>query len=195
YWLTLDLAANGPLCIAVDDAQWADEASLRYLTYLAQRPEGLSVLILLAMRPGPAENPPLDQLRLHPAARQLRLQRLTEEGVGKLTESREWLRRGAELAHEIGALALLDQARSELAAAGARPRRFAVSGVDALTPSELRVARMAGGGRTNREIAQSLFVTPKAIEYHLANAYRKLSISGRRELAGALGQAAGSASV
>ena len=47
-------------------------------------------------------------------------------------------------------------------------------------------ARMAAAGRTNREVAQALFVTPKAIEYHLANAYRKLGIRGRPELARAL---------
>ena len=67
-----------------------------------------------------------------------------------------------------------------------RPRRLALTGVDSLTPSELRVARMAAGGRTNREIAQSLFVTPKAVEYHLANVYRKLGIRGRADLSGAL---------
>jgi DNA-binding CsgD family transcriptional regulator len=61
-----------------------------------------------------------------------------------------------------------------------------MTGVDALTPSELRVARMAAEGRTNREVAQALFVTPKAVEYHLANAYRKLGIGARAELAGVL---------
>ena len=48
------------------------------------------------------------------------------------------------------------------------------------------MARLAAAGRTNREVAQALFVTPKAIEYHLANAYRKLGIRGRPELARAL---------
>jgi DNA-binding CsgD family transcriptional regulator len=70
-----------------------------------------------------------------------------------------------------------------------------VRGVEALTPSELRVARLAAAGRTNREVAQSLFVTPKAVEYHLANAYRKLGIGGRAQLGGALGDAGGGASV
>jgi DNA-binding NarL/FixJ family response regulator len=58
-----------------------------------------------------------------------------------------------------------------------------------LTGSELRVARMAAEGLTNREIAQALFVTPKTVEVHLSNAYRKLEIRSRRQLAGALGTA------
>jgi DNA-binding CsgD family transcriptional regulator len=68
-----------------------------------------------------------------------------------------------------------------------RPRREALGGVEALTPSERRVAAMAAEEMTNREIAQSLFVTPKTVEVHLSNAYRKLEIRNRRQLAGALG--------
>jgi DNA-binding CsgD family transcriptional regulator len=58
--------------------------------------------------------------------------------------------------------------------------------VDALTPSELRVARLAAGGRSNREIAGELYVTLKAIEGHLARAYAKLGIEGRSQLADAV---------
>lgn len=106
--------------------------------------------------------------------------------AGKTVEAREELASAADLAHRIGATALLERARDELAIAGARPRRYAVRGIESLTPSELRVSRLAAEGRTNREVAQSLFVTPKAVEYHLANAYRKLGISSRGELIGAL---------
>jgi DNA-binding CsgD family transcriptional regulator len=67
-----------------------------------------------------------------------------------------------------------------------RPRREALSGVESLTPSERRVADLAAAGRTNRDVAQELFVTPKTVEVHLSNAYRKLGIRSRRELAGAL---------
>ncbi|MFN8152620.1 MAG: helix-turn-helix transcriptional regulator [Solirubrobacterales bacterium] len=55
-----------------------------------------------------------------------------------------------------------------------------------MTASERRVADLAAAGQTNKQIAQELFVTPKTVEVHLSNAYRKLDISGRRELAGAL---------
>ena len=74
-----------------------------------------------------------------------------------------------------------------MAATGARPRRERMlSGVGSLTPSELRIAELAASGQSNREISQALFVTPKTVEYHLRNAYRKLDISGRQELASVL---------
>jgi DNA-binding NarL/FixJ family response regulator len=55
-----------------------------------------------------------------------------------------------------------------------------------LTPGERRVAELAASGETNRQIAQKLFVTVKAVEWHLSNAYRKLGISSRAGLAKAL---------
>ena len=69
---------------------------------------------------------------------------------------------------------LAERAPEELAATGARPRRSRLSGVDALTASERRVARMAARGVGNVEIAQSLFVTRKTVEKHLGNVYTKL---------------------
>ena len=102
-------------------------------------------------------------------------------------DGREHLRRALDLATTCGANSLAHQAREELLATGARPRTTAVSGAEALTPSETRVARMAAEGLTNREIAQALFVTPKTVEVHLGNAYRKLGISSRMQLADALG--------
>jgi DNA-binding CsgD family transcriptional regulator len=101
-------------------------------------------------------------------------------------EAREPLRRALELAEACGAQSLADGIRSELYAAGARPRTAALKGVKALTASERRVAELAAEGRTNREIAQALFVTPKTVEVHLSNTYRKLGIRSRRELAAEL---------
>ena len=67
-----------------------------------------------------------------------------------------------------------------------------LSGVDALTPSELRVAQMAAQGMTNREIAQSLTVTPKTVETHMRHMFQKLDVGRRTELAAALdGEPAG----
>jgi DNA-binding CsgD family transcriptional regulator len=107
---------------------------------------------------------------------------------GQRVESREVLRVALDLAHGCDARLLATSIREELAASGARLRREAVSGVDALTPSERRVAGLAAGGMTNSEIAQNLFVTIKTVEFHLANTYRKLDINGRTALAGALDQ-------
>ena len=61
-----------------------------------------------------------------------------------------------------------------------------ITGRDALTTTEDRIARMAAEDMTNREIAQALFVTVKTVETHLGRAYRKLGISSRRELPRAL---------
>ncbi len=102
------------------------------------------------------------------------------------TDAREPLQRGVELAEACGSERVRDIARAELAATGARPRRTALSGVASLTPSEERVARLAADGMTNREVAQKLFVTPKTVEVHLSNAYRKLEIRSRRQLSGVL---------
>jgi len=106
--------------------------------------------------------------------------------AGKPTEAREPLRRALELADVCGAQPLVDGVRTEIYATGARPRTTALRGVLALTASERRVADLAAGGQTNRDIAQALYVTPKTIEVHLSNAYRKLGIRSRRELAHAL---------
>jgi DNA-binding CsgD family transcriptional regulator len=105
---------------------------------------------------------------------------------GMMTDARLGLAEGIDLAHRLGAHALLERGRRELRAAGGRPRRYAVTGRDALTPAEARVAELVAAGRTNRQAAEALFVTPKAVEYHLANAYRKLGISGRGELGRAI---------
>jgi DNA-binding NarL/FixJ family response regulator len=104
----------------------------------------------------------------------------------KPTDAREPLRRALELAEQAGATALAENVRSELYATGARPRSTALDGVESLTERELRVATLAAGGQTNRDIAQALYVTPKTVEVHLTNAYRKLNIGSRRELPGAL---------
>jgi DNA-binding CsgD family transcriptional regulator len=95
------------------------------------------------------------------------------------------------LATICGATPLAARANTELRATGARPRRIALSGVESLTPSERRVAQMAAGGPTNREIAQALFVTPKTVEVHLSSVYRKLGISSRSQLQAALANASG----
>ncbi len=101
-------------------------------------------------------------------------------------ESREPLREGYELAVLCGAEGLAETARSELRASGIRVRREKLSGIDALTPSEGRIAELAADGASNAEIAQALFLTVKTVEMHLTRTYRKLDIGGRAELAAAL---------
>jgi DNA-binding CsgD family transcriptional regulator len=105
---------------------------------------------------------------------------------GARAAAREPLREGLELAARCGASRLLDRARDELAASGAKPRRLYQTSRDALTPSELRVAQLAAEGRATKEIAQSLFVTTKTIDAHLQHAYAKLGINSRKQLKEAL---------
>jgi len=106
--------------------------------------------------------------------------------LGNRADAREHLRRGLDLAHRNGALALAERAREELIIAGARPRRDALRGRDSLTASEHRITALAAQGRTNNQIAQALFITSRTVETHLTSAYSKLGISSRRELATAL---------
>ncbi len=106
--------------------------------------------------------------------------------AGHRTEARPALAGGLDLADRCGATLLAVRAREELIAAGARPRRERISGVDSLTASERRIALMAGDGMTNREIAQALFLTPKTVAYHLTHVYQKLDITGRERLTEAL---------
>lgn len=106
--------------------------------------------------------------------------------ANRRSQARGPLREALDLASRCGARGLEERARVELEATGARPRKAVLTGVESLTPSELRVARLAADGMTNREIAQSLFVTAKTVETHLRHAYRKLEVAKRSELATAL---------
>jgi DNA-binding CsgD family transcriptional regulator len=96
------------------------------------------------------------------------------------------LRRAAERAQRHGLTALAEALAEELRVAGARPRRALADGVAALTAAERRVIDVAISGKTNREIAQTLFLTQKTVETHLSSAYRKLDIARRSELADAM---------
>jgi DNA-binding CsgD family transcriptional regulator len=102
--------------------------------------------------------------------------------AGERAEARTFLARGLDLADRSGADPLAERAEAELARAGARPRRRALTGIAALTASERRVARMAADGLSNKAIAQALFVTLRTVEMHLSRSYAKLEITSRREL-------------
>jgi DNA-binding CsgD family transcriptional regulator len=100
--------------------------------------------------------------------------------------AREPLRRALDIARAGGARPLAERAEHELRAAGARPRRDRITGRDALTGTELRVAHLAIEGMTNRQIAEALFVTKKTVESHLDHVFHKLGIHARGELQRAL---------
>ena len=102
--------------------------------------------------------------------------------ANRRTEARERLRQGVDLALKVGAFGLAGQANEEITATGARPRKVLQTGLDALTASERRVAQLAADGMSNKEIAQTLFVTIKTVEVHLSHVYRKLELSSRAQL-------------
>jgi DNA-binding CsgD family transcriptional regulator len=106
--------------------------------------------------------------------------------AGRRVQARTELERALDLAHRCGARRIAGRARAELIAAGAKPRRDAITGRDALTPGELRVARLAAAGLSNREIAQALFITTKTAKGHLTRVFHKLGITRRGELPDAL---------
>ena len=129
----------------------------------------------------------VSMLRSSPAVLE-RAHSLTELGAalrraGQRANARESLAEALDLAARCGARPLAARTREELKATGARPRREWRTGVEALTPSELRIVRLATEGRTNREIAHELYVTLKTVEGHLSRAYTKLGIEGRGDLA------------
>jgi DNA-binding CsgD family transcriptional regulator len=106
--------------------------------------------------------------------------------AGRRAAARSALRASLDLSQRLGLTDAAAQALDELRIAGARPRRDLLSGPDSLTAAELRVAEVAARGLSNRDIAASLFLSPKTVEMHLGRVYRKLGIGSRAELAGGL---------
>ncbi|MBW3652372.1 MAG: AAA family ATPase [Actinobacteria bacterium] len=107
--------------------------------------------------------------------------------AGRRSQAGRALGAALELARACGARLVEERALEELDVAGTRVRSAARRGADALSPSERRVVTLAIEGLSNRQIAEALFVTRKAVEWHLGNAYRKLDVRSRRELPAALG--------
>lgn len=102
-------------------------------------------------------------------------------------EAREQLRLAIEQFDQLGATLWSEAARAELAATGETARRRTPGTINQLTPQELQIAAMLGAGRTTRETAAAVYLSPKTVEYHLRSVYRKLGINSRGDLAAALG--------
>ena len=92
--------------------------------------------------------------------------------------------RDLSAAHALGSLALERLGRASTHRPAAPCARRAAEAADLLTPGEWRVATLAAAGLTNRQIARVLFVTVKAVQWHLGNIYRKLEITAREDLTG-----------
>jgi len=106
--------------------------------------------------------------------------------ASRLRDARVELAAALDLADRLGMTRLRRRVSDELRAAGGRTRRMRMTGALSLTEGQATVARLAASGRTNREIAEGLYVSVKTVETHLAAVYRKLSVPGRDHLVGAL---------
>ena len=102
--------------------------------------------------------------------------------------AREQLRAAADAFEDLDARPWADRARAELAATGETLRRRDSSTLEELTPQELQIALLLTSGKTTRETAAALFLSPKTVEYHLRHVYQKLDIHSREELATSLAE-------
>ena len=98
-------------------------------------------------------------------------------------EARDHLRAALDGFETLGATLWAERARVELRASGQTARKRDPSTRNTLTEQELQIARFVAEGRTNREVAAQLFLSPRTIDFHLRNVYRKLGITSRTALA------------
>ena len=98
-------------------------------------------------------------------------------------DAREPLRAALETFERLGARVWAERATAELRATGETSAKRTEAASARLTPHELQVALLVSQGMTNREAAAALFLSPKTIEYHLGQIYRKLDVRGRAQLA------------
>lgn len=102
--------------------------------------------------------------------------------AGRRQDARRELRTAHELLSDMGAEGFAARAARELSATGEHPRKRTAQPTDALTAQELHIARLVATGATSREVGAQLFLSPRTIEAHLRNIFRKLGITSRRQL-------------
>jgi DNA-binding CsgD family transcriptional regulator len=103
---------------------------------------------------------------------------------GQPKQAREHLRTALELFEQLGVAGWAERARVELRGSGETARKRDPSTIDQLTPQEFQIARIVGGGASNKEAAAQLFLSPRTIEFHLRHVFAKLGITSRAQLAG-----------
>ena len=156
YWLTANLAAEAPLLLVVDDVQWSDPASLRYLTYLARRLDGLRVAVIASLRAGEVddEDRALAELAGGPSTRVLRPAPLSDSAVEKMVRANLHAEPDVAFASACreatgGVPFLLEELLHSMAGSGIVPSAAGASAVTTVTSSTvahatlLRLARLS----------------------------------------------------
>jgi DNA-binding CsgD family transcriptional regulator len=145
---------------------------------------------LLTADPGRAAELFREALAAHERAGRPFERARTELALGELlrrtrrrSEARSHLRAALGRFEALGARLWAQRARAELRASGATARRRDPSTLDELTAQEVQIARLVAEGHTNRDVAGRLFLSPRTIDFHLRNIFRKLAITSRTELA------------
>jgi DNA-binding CsgD family transcriptional regulator len=158
-------------------APWGEAVALHCRALLADEPDQAERLFRAALELHSHAGRPFERARTELAfGEALRRSR-------RRAEARPYLRAALERFEALGATRWAERARVELRASGETARRRDPSTIDDLTPQELQIARMVGEGATNRDIAGRLFLSPRTIDFHLRNVFRKLGIKSRTELA------------
>src|SRR5215469_8888581 len=180
YWLAADLAARAPLLLAVDDAHWADQPSLRWLGYLLNRLDGLAILVVLTTRPLESGTPAeaLARIVADTGVRHVRLQALGEQAVAALLSLELGVEPDPEFAtacHRATAgnpLAVRSLLR-DLAARGIQPTAAGMQGLEKTAPLEIRrrvLAALAPMGEPATRMARALSVGGDGLDLRLVSA-------------------------
>jgi len=194
YWLVVNLAASRPLLIAVDDAHWADEPSLRWLAYLAPRLEGLAAGVLLALRQDDPAGMSAPLLALRAAAAVLRPALLSEEAVSAVVRAAADGEPSDELCAAVYAacggnpLYLTELLRaaefSGRPLAALKPAELLAGGLEAIARQV--ITRVRGLGPGALRMAQALAVLGDGCELRHAAAVAGLTTAVAARLAGGL---------
>ena len=199
YWLSANLAAEQPLLVAVDDAHWADGASIAFLSYLARRVEGLALLVVYATRVGEGSSerlpataePGLGGSVLRPCVLG---ERATVELVGRLlgSDSSEQFARACRVA-TAGNPFLLQELLRALQADGIAPEQESCERVAQIAPNTLSraiLARLRRLGSAATRLAFATAVLGKSAELRHAAALAQLDLDAAGNAADALTSAA-----
>jgi DNA-binding CsgD family transcriptional regulator len=161
------------------DQRWASALAAHGKAVLAAAAEDPTAdeLFRSALNHHTAARRPFDRARTHLAyGEYLRRAR-------RRVDSRDQLRTALQMFEDLGARPWADRAATELRASGQTARRRDDATRSELTPQELQVARLVKQGKSNRDAAAQLFISPRTIDFHLRNVFAKIGVSSRAELA------------